>query len=43
MRKTDHIGTEPSHREIHKTAFGAEESAEWRYFQTMTFEIFACL
>lgn len=24
----------PPHREIHKTALGAEESVEWRYFKT---------
>lgn len=28
MRKTDHIGTEPSHRELHKMSLGAEESVE---------------
>jgi len=26
----------PPHREIHKTALGAEESVDWRYFETTT-------
>lgn len=26
----------PPHREIHKTALGAEESVEWRYFESTT-------
>ncbi len=26
----------PPHREIHKTALGAEESVEWHYFSTIT-------
>lgn len=26
----------PPHREIHKTALGADESVDWRYFETTT-------
>ena len=28
------ITARPPHREIHKTALGAEESVDWRYFET---------
>ena len=28
------ITARPPHREIHKTALGADESVEWRYFET---------
>jgi len=28
------ITAQPPHREIHKTALGAEESVEWKYFKT---------
>jgi len=28
------ISTTPPHKEIHKTALGAEESVEWKYFET---------
>ena len=28
------ISAQPPHAEIHKTALGAEDSVEWRYFET---------
>ena len=30
------ITARPPHREIHKTALGADESVEWNYFETTT-------
>ena len=30
------ISATPPHREIHKTALGAEESVDWKYFETAT-------
>ena len=30
------ISATPPHKEIHKTALGAEESVDWKYFETTT-------
>jgi len=30
------ITAQPPHREIHKTALGAEETVDWKYFETVT-------